>query len=89
MKHSGRDRLVSYIRPSFLCMWLCSVGYVNQTLNIYQRKVGRKPHHSRQSQLNSQSFKVKGILQDVSQEWVYARVCQRVVLEALDGYNGR
>ncbi|XP_029979712.1 kinesin-like protein KIF9 [Sphaeramia orbicularis] len=59
-----------------------------QTLNIYQRKVGRKPHHSRQSQLNSQSFKVKGILQDVSQEWVYARVCQRVVLEALDGYNG-
>uniref|UniRef100_A0A8C9XSA3 Kinesin-like protein n=1 Tax=Sander lucioperca TaxID=283035 RepID=A0A8C9XSA3_SANLU len=47
-----------------------------------------KPQDSRKSQLSSWSFQLAGILQDVSQEELYARVCRRVVLGALDGYNG-
>ncbi|XP_040921443.1 kinesin-like protein KIF9 [Toxotes jaculatrix] len=53
-----------------------------QTVNIYHRKDSRK------GQLSSWSFQLDGVLQDVSQEEVYARVCRRVVQGALDGYNG-
>ncbi|XP_041817732.1 kinesin-like protein KIF9 [Chelmon rostratus] len=59
-----------------------------QTVNIYHRKISRKPQDSRKSQLSSWSFRLEGVLQDVSQEEFYTRVCQRVVLGALDGYNG-
>ncbi|XP_076617869.1 kinesin-like protein KIF9 [Chaetodon auriga] len=59
-----------------------------QTVNIYHRKNSRKPLDSRKSQLSSWSFRLEGVLQDVSQEEFYTRVCRRVVLETLDGYNG-
>ncbi|KAF3836312.1 hypothetical protein F7725_028870 [Dissostichus mawsoni] len=42
-----------------------------------------------QIQRSSWSFRLEGVLQDVSQEEVYTRVCRRVVLGALDGYNAR
>ncbi|XP_054479156.1 kinesin-like protein KIF9 [Anoplopoma fimbria] len=59
-----------------------------QTVNIYHRKVSRKPQDTRKSQLSYWSFRLEGVLQDVSQEEVYSQVCRRVVLGALDGYNG-
>uniref|UniRef100_A0A3Q3F715 Kinesin-like protein n=1 Tax=Labrus bergylta TaxID=56723 RepID=A0A3Q3F715_9LABR len=45
-------------------------------------------HERKKSQLSSQSFRLEGVLQDVSQEEVYTQVCRQVVLRALDGYNG-
>ncbi|XP_029313964.1 kinesin-like protein KIF9 isoform X2 [Cottoperca gobio] len=57
-----------------------------QTVNIHHKKDSRRPQDSRKSQLSS--FRLEGVLQDVSQGELYARVCQRVVLGALDGYNG-
>ncbi|KAK5849888.1 hypothetical protein PBY51_014187 [Eleginops maclovinus] len=59
-----------------------------QTVNIHHKKDTRKPLDPRKIQLSSWSFRLEGVLQDVSQEEVYARVCRRVVLGALDGYNG-
>ncbi|KAM9337165.1 kinesin-like protein KIF9 [Symphorus nematophorus] len=59
-----------------------------KTVNIYHRKISRKPLDPRKIHLTSWSFRLEGVLQDVSQEEFYARVCQRVVLGALDGYNG-
>ncbi|XP_070842449.1 kinesin-like protein KIF9 [Chaetodon trifascialis] len=59
-----------------------------QTVNIYHRKSSRKPPDSRKTPLSSWSFRLEGVLQDVSQEEFYTQVCRRVVLEALDGYNG-
>ncbi|XP_039982541.1 kinesin-like protein KIF9 [Xiphias gladius] len=56
-----------------------------QTVNIYHRKDSRKFQDSKKGPL---SFRLEGVLQDVSQEEVYARVCQQVVHGALDGYNG-
>uniref|UniRef100_A0A3Q1H0X4 Kinesin-like protein n=1 Tax=Anabas testudineus TaxID=64144 RepID=A0A3Q1H0X4_ANATE len=47
-----------------------------------------KLQDSKKGQLSSWSFRLEGVLQDVSQEEVYARVCQPVVQGALDGYNG-
>nr|XP_019943376.1 PREDICTED: kinesin-like protein KIF9 [Paralichthys olivaceus] len=37
---------------------------------------------------NSWSFRLKGVLDNVSQEEMYDRVCRPVVQGALDGYNG-
>ncbi|TKS87572.1 Kinesin-like protein KIF9 [Collichthys lucidus] len=59
-----------------------------QTVNIYHRKNSKKLQDSRKRQLSSCSFQLEGVLQDVSQEEFYTRVCRRVVLGALDGYNG-
>ncbi|XP_019128152.2 kinesin-like protein KIF9 isoform X1 [Larimichthys crocea] len=59
-----------------------------QTVNIYHRKNSKKLQDSRKRQPSSWSFQLEGILQDVSQEEFYTRVCRRVVLGALDGYNG-
>ncbi|XP_047423970.1 kinesin-like protein KIF9 [Mugil cephalus] len=59
-----------------------------QTVNIYQRRDPRKLAESRKSQLSSWSFRLGGVLHNVSQEEVYTRVCKQVVLGALDGYNG-
>ncbi|XP_059182593.1 kinesin-like protein KIF9 isoform X2 [Centropristis striata] len=58
-----------------------------QTVNIHYRKTSRKPQDTRRG-LSSRSFRLEGILQDVSQEELYGRVCRQVVLGALDGYNG-
>ncbi|XP_076014329.1 kinesin-like protein KIF9 [Genypterus blacodes] len=55
-------------------------------VNIYQRTEGRKPAVSNQQ--TSWSFHLDGVLQDVPQEEVYTNVARRVVLGALDGYNG-
>lgn len=65
------------------------VCLVLQTVNIYHRKNSKKLQDSRKRQPSSWSFQLEGILQDVSQEEFYTRVCRRVVLGALDGYNGR
>ncbi|KAK9527581.1 hypothetical protein VZT92_014130 [Zoarces viviparus] len=57
-----------------------------QTVNIHHRKDSRKPQDK--NQLRNHSFRLEGVLQGVSQEELYARVCRQVVLGALDGYNG-
>ncbi|KAF3703731.1 Kinesin-like protein KIF9 [Channa argus] len=59
-----------------------------KTVNIYYRKDSRRLHNSKNGQLSPLSFQVEGVLQNVSQEEVYSRVCQQVVQGALDGYNG-
>ncbi|XP_056219631.1 kinesin-like protein KIF9 isoform X2 [Seriola aureovittata] len=59
-----------------------------QTVNIYHRKDSRKLQESKKGRLRSWSFRLEGVLQNVSQEEVYTRVCRRVVQGALDGYNG-
>ncbi|XP_031705698.1 kinesin-like protein KIF9 [Anarrhichthys ocellatus] len=59
-----------------------------QTVNIHHRKDSRKPQDTRKNQLSNRSFRLEGVLQGVSQEELYARVCRQVVLGALDGYNG-
>ncbi|XP_068438196.1 kinesin-like protein KIF9 isoform X2 [Clinocottus analis] len=59
-----------------------------QTLNIHSRKDSRRPWDTRKSQSSYWSFQLEGVLQNISQEDLYGRVCRRVVLGALDGYNG-
>ncbi|XP_062335102.1 kinesin-like protein KIF9 isoform X2 [Osmerus eperlanus] len=57
-----------------------------QTVNVRQWKESRKGVVN--NQLNSWSFRLDGVLHDVSQEDVYARVGRGVVLRVLQGYNG-
>ncbi|KAJ8276998.1 hypothetical protein GJAV_G00070270 [Gymnothorax javanicus] len=57
-----------------------------QTVNVCLRKDSRKGIVN--NQLNSWSFRLDRVLHDVSQEEVYNSVARRVVLGALDGYNG-
>ncbi|XP_061096153.1 kinesin-like protein KIF9 [Conger conger] len=57
-----------------------------QTVNVHLKKESRKGIVN--NQLNSWSFRLDRILHDVSQEEVYNSVAHRVVLGALDGYNG-
>ncbi|XP_068604371.1 kinesin-like protein KIF9 [Brachionichthys hirsutus] len=59
-----------------------------QTVNIHHTRSDWRPPESRRSPTGCWSFRLDGVLQDVSQEDVYARVCRPVVLGALDGYNG-
>ncbi|XP_035853868.1 kinesin-like protein KIF9 isoform X1 [Sander lucioperca] len=87
--HSSRVGVFVRIRPTaHFSQDLIECLPDGQTVNIHHRKDSRKPQDSRKSQLSSWSFQLAGILQDVSQEELYARVCRRVVLGALDGYNG-
>uniref|UniRef100_A0A6Q2Y291 Kinesin-like protein n=1 Tax=Esox lucius TaxID=8010 RepID=A0A6Q2Y291_ESOLU len=63
------------------------IEYVDgQTVNVHQKKDSRKGVVN--NQLNSWSFRLDGVLHDVSQEEVYARVGRGVVLGAVEGYNG-
>uniref|UniRef100_W5MVQ4 Kinesin-like protein n=1 Tax=Lepisosteus oculatus TaxID=7918 RepID=W5MVQ4_LEPOC len=57
-----------------------------KTINIHMRKTGQKGLVN--NQLSDWSFRLDGVLHDVSQENVYDIVAKRVVLGALDGYNG-
>ncbi|XP_023828090.1 kinesin-like protein KIF9 isoform X2 [Salvelinus sp. IW2-2015] len=57
-----------------------------QTVSVHQRKDSRKGVVN--NQLSSWSFRLDGVLHDVSQEEVYGRVVRGVVLGALEGYNG-
>ncbi|KAA8580608.1 hypothetical protein FQN60_013566 [Etheostoma spectabile] len=87
--HSSRVGVFVRIRPTaHFSQDLIECLPDGQTVNIHHRKDSRKPQDLRKSQLNSWSFRVAGILQDVSQEELYTRVCRRVVLGALEGYNG-
>ncbi|KAL6097597.1 kif9 [Pungitius sinensis] len=86
---SGEVGVFVRIRPTAnFCPDLIECLPDGQTLNVRQRKDSRKPQDTRRDQLICWSFRLEGVLQDVSQEEVYARVCQRVVLGALNGYNG-
>ncbi|XP_069552672.1 kinesin-like protein KIF9 [Brachyistius frenatus] len=58
-----------------------------QTVNIYRRRDPKNLPESKRNQL-SWSFRLDGVLHNASQEEAYTRVCQRVVLAALDGFNG-
>lgn len=60
---------------------------ISQTVSVHQRKDSRKGVVN--NQLSSWSFRLDGVLHDVSQEEVYGRVGRGVVLGALEGYNGR
>ncbi|KAM8823486.1 kinesin-like protein KIF9 isoform 6-T6 [Spinachia spinachia] len=84
------DNMVTARRCSDAADSTSAVGKkrVANTVNVHQRKDSRKPQDTKRDHLIYWSFRLEGVLQDVSQEEVYARVCQRVVLGALDGYNG-
>ncbi|KAM3838009.1 kinesin-like protein KIF9, partial [Diretmus argenteus] len=84
--HSGEVGVFVRFRPTANFaqeLIKCSDG---QTVNISQKKESRKL--SVRNQMSSCSFRLDGVLQDLSQEEVYARVAQQVVLGALEGYNG-
>ncbi|XP_062377275.1 kinesin-like protein KIF9 isoform X2 [Sardina pilchardus] len=57
-----------------------------QTINIRQRRDSKRGVVN--NQLCSWSFPMSGVLHDVSQEDVYNTVAHKVVLGALEGYNG-
>ncbi|XP_041923867.1 kinesin-like protein KIF9 isoform X1 [Alosa sapidissima] len=57
-----------------------------QTINIRQRRDSKRGVVN--NQLSSWSFPMNGVLHDVSQEDVYNTVAHKVVLGALEGYNG-
>ncbi|KAI3355381.1 hypothetical protein L3Q82_018225, partial [Scortum barcoo] len=87
--HSGEVGVFVRFRPTAnFAQHLIECLPDGQTVNICHKKDSRKPLDSRKSQLKSWSFQVEGVLRDVSQEEFYARVCRRVVLGALEGYNG-
>ncbi|XP_051998547.1 kinesin-like protein KIF9 isoform X2 [Xyrauchen texanus] len=57
-----------------------------QTLNVRSRKESKKG--SGNNQPSSWSFKLNGVLHNVSQEEIYERVAHSVVQGAFGGYNG-
>ncbi|XP_010780977.1 kinesin-like protein KIF9 isoform X2 [Notothenia coriiceps] len=87
--HSGEVGVFVRIRPTAnFSQDIIECLPDGQTVNIHHKKDTRKPLCPRKIQRSSWSFRLEGVLQDVSQEEVYTRVCRRVVLGALDGYNG-
>uniref|UniRef100_A0A8C4SHG3 Kinesin-like protein n=1 Tax=Erpetoichthys calabaricus TaxID=27687 RepID=A0A8C4SHG3_ERPCA len=70
-------------------MYLClfdAQSSVPSTVNFHARKdTSRGIINNQQSDW---TFKIDGVLHDVSQEEVYDEVARNVVLKALDGYNG-
>ncbi|XP_041824334.1 kinesin-like protein KIF9 isoform X2 [Melanotaenia boesemani] len=87
--HSGKVAVFVRIRPTAnFAQDLIEILPDGQTINIYQGKDSKKRLESRRSHVSSQSFQLERILHNVSQEEVYIQVCERVVLGALDGYNG-
>ncbi|XP_033964587.1 kinesin-like protein KIF9 isoform X2 [Pseudochaenichthys georgianus] len=87
--HSGEVGVYVRIRPTAnFSQDIIECLPDGQTVNIHHKKDTKKPLCSRKIQRSSWSFRLEGVLQDVSQEEVYTRVCRRVVLGALDGYNG-
>uniref|UniRef100_A0A3Q3QCG9 Kinesin motor domain-containing protein n=1 Tax=Monopterus albus TaxID=43700 RepID=A0A3Q3QCG9_MONAL len=93
--HSGKVDVFVRIRPTakfsrglIECL---PDGQVNLRLisNDLGKKDSRKLQDSKKGQLSFWSFRLEGVLKDVSQEEVYARVCQRVLQGALEGYNGK
>uniref|UniRef100_A0A4W6DUM4 Kinesin motor domain-containing protein n=1 Tax=Lates calcarifer TaxID=8187 RepID=A0A4W6DUM4_LATCA len=76
--HSGDVAVFVRIRPT-----------ANFAQDLIECLPDGKLQDSRKTRQGSWSFRLEGVLQDVSQEEVYSRVCQRVVQGALDGYNGR
>uniref|UniRef100_A0A8C4XAB8 Kinesin-like protein n=1 Tax=Erpetoichthys calabaricus TaxID=27687 RepID=A0A8C4XAB8_ERPCA len=62
------------------------LAFLFQTVNFHARKdTSRGIINNQQSDW---TFKIDGVLHDVSQEEVYDEVARNVVLKALDGYNG-
>ncbi|KAF4089757.1 hypothetical protein AMELA_G00069680 [Ameiurus melas] len=57
-----------------------------QTVSVHQRKISRKGVLN--NQMSSRSFRLNGVLHNISQEDVYRQVAHSVVLGALEGYNG-
>ncbi|XP_041669850.1 kinesin-like protein KIF9 isoform X2 [Cheilinus undulatus] len=87
--HSGEVTVFVRIRPTAnFNKTLIECLPDEKTVNIHHWKDSRQLHERRKSHLSSQSFRLEGVLRDVSQEEVYIRVCRQVVLGALDGYNG-
>ncbi|XP_034428251.1 kinesin-like protein KIF9 isoform X2 [Hippoglossus hippoglossus] len=87
--HSGNVGVFVRIRPTAnFAQGLVECLPDGQTVNIYHRRDSKKTQDFIKGQPNSWSFRLEGVLQDVSQEEVYDRVCHPVVQGAFDGYNG-
>ncbi|XP_060950278.1 kinesin-like protein KIF9 [Limanda limanda] len=87
--HSGNVGVFVRIRPTAnFAQGLMECLPDGQTVNIYHRRDSKKTADFIKGQPNSWSFRLEGVLQDVSQEEVYDRVCHPVVQGAFDGYNG-
>lgn len=61
-------------------------GTDNKTINIYNKRNALQGYVN--NQINDWSFKVDGIMHNVSQEHVYDQVVKDVALKTLNGYNG-
>ncbi|XP_029385512.1 kinesin-like protein KIF9 [Echeneis naucrates] len=87
--HSGEAVVFVRIRPTDnFASGLIECPPDGKTVNIHHRKHSKRLQESKRGQPSSWSFRLEGVLQDVSQEDVYTRVCARVVQGALNGYNG-
>ncbi len=61
-------------------------GSDNKTVNIYNKRNALQGYVN--NQIQDWSFKVDGILHNVSQDKVYDSVVKDITLKTLDGYNG-
>ncbi|CAB1447388.1 unnamed protein product [Pleuronectes platessa] len=87
--HSGNVGVFVRIRPTaHFAQGLVECLPDGQTVNIYHRRDSKKTQDSIKGRPSSWSFRLEGVLQDVSQEEVYDRVCHPLVQGAFDGYNG-
>ena len=61
-------------------------GSDNKTVNIYNKRNALQGYVN--NQINDWSFKVDGIMHNVSQDAVYDQVVKDITVKTLDGYNG-
>lgn len=62
-------------------------GSDNKTVNIYNKRNALQGYVN--NQINDWSFKVDGIMHNVSQDAVYDQVVKDITVKTLDGYNGK
>ncbi|XP_046708142.1 kinesin-like protein KIF9 isoform X1 [Silurus meridionalis] len=86
---SGHNEVMVYVRTrptTRFAQELIECLPDKQTVNIRQKKISRKGVLN--NQVSSWSFRLNGVLHNVSQEDMYEQVADSVVLGALEGYNG-
>uniref|UniRef100_A0A3B1IEM6 Kinesin family member 9 n=1 Tax=Astyanax mexicanus TaxID=7994 RepID=A0A3B1IEM6_ASTMX len=85
--HSSEVKVFVRTRPT-ACFAQDLIEYLpdKQTVNVRHRRESRKGVVN--NQMSSWSFKLDGVMHNMSQEEVYQSVAHSVVLRALEGYNG-
>lgn len=88
-KQSKANRVKVYLRSrpcDNFASDMIEYGSDDRTINIYNRRNALQGYVN--NQINDWSFKVDGIMHNVSQDKVYDQVVKDITLKTLDGYNG-